>query len=64
MEKKRRRTKVGISCIVAGVLLLGVGAFGMMSSGAAVLGVWGLIMGVLLIGTGAFTLRRAATSRW
>jgi hypothetical protein len=64
MEKKRRRTKVGISCLIAGVIMLGVGGFGMSRGGADILGVWGLIMGVALVGTGAYTLKRAATERW
>jgi drug/metabolite transporter (DMT)-like permease len=64
MEKKRRRTKVGIACIVAGVILLAIGGFGLLRGGADILGVWGLVMGVALVGTGGYTLRRAATSRW
>ncbi len=64
MEKKRRRTKVGIFCLVAGVALLGIGGFGLSRGGADILGVWGLVTGVALVGTGAYTLKRAATSRW
>lgn len=64
MEKKRRRTKVGVFCIVSGVILLAIGAFGLLRGGAQVLGVWGLIMGAVVLATGIYTLYRAATSRW
>src|SRR5262249_41370078 len=64
MEKKRRPTKVGISCIVAGVILLGIGGFGLMRGGADILGVWGLLMGAALVATGAYTMYRASTQRW
>jgi hypothetical protein len=64
MERKRRRTRVGTFCVVAGVALLGIGGFGLLRGGAEVLGVWGLAMGAALVATGGYTLRRAATSRW
>lgn len=64
MEKKRRRTKVGISCVVAGVAALGVGILGLTRGGAYILGVWGLVMGVALVATGAYMLKRATTERW
>ena len=64
MEKKRRRTRVGIFCIVAGVILLLIGGFGLSRGGADVLGFWGLGMGAALVGMGAYTWRRAVTSRW
>jgi hypothetical protein len=64
MEKKRRRTKVGIFCLVVGVVSLGIGGFGLARGGADILGVWGLVMGVALVGTGAYMLKRAATERW
>jgi hypothetical protein len=64
MEKKRRRTKVGIFCLVAGVAMLGIGGFGVARGGADILGVWGLVMGVALVGTGGYMLKRATTERW
>ncbi len=63
MEKKRKRTKVGVTATTVGLLLLGGAGYNLTHTGSEVIAVYMSILAVALLVAGVSLLVRASKDR-